>query len=147
MDNVLGLWRPASGRGMFMTPVPILIYTVLHHPDWSGLTGGVQAKLDGIPNEALRSQMRGPLTLSALLPTGLLGAFAALMLCASISTLYLHALVEQHLRAGRADSAAPGRRWRLTVHAHAAWPWSAWDCSLRLQPVPQAEPGYPPVLR
>ncbi|MBK7188783.1 MAG: hypothetical protein IPH86_08940 [bacterium] len=91
MGNVLGLWR-GIGQGMFMTFVPILIYTVLHHPDWSSLAGGVQAKLDGIPNDALRSQMRGPLTLSALLPTGLLGAFAALMLCASISTLatYMH---------------------------------------------------------
>jgi SSS family solute:Na+ symporter len=91
MGNVLGLWR-GIGQGMFMTFVPILIYTVLHHPDWSGLAGGVQAKLDVIPNEAVRSQMRGPLTLAALLPTGLLGAFAALMLCASISTLntYMH---------------------------------------------------------
>lgn len=91
MGNVLGLWR-GIGQGMFMTFVPILIYTVLHHPDWSGLAGGVQAKLAGIPNEAVRSQMRGPLTLAALLPTGLLGAFAALMLCASISTLntYMH---------------------------------------------------------
>ena len=51
MGNVLGLWR-GIGQGMFMTFVPILIYTVLHHPDWSGLAGGVQAKLDGIPNEA-----------------------------------------------------------------------------------------------
>jgi len=91
MGNVLGLWR-GIGQGMFMTFVPILIYTVLHHPDWSGLAGGVQVKLDAIPNEAVRSQMRGPLTLAALLPTGLLGAFAALMLCASISTLatYMH---------------------------------------------------------
>lgn len=91
MGNVLGLWR-GIGQGMFMTFVPILIYTVLHHPDWSGVATGVQAKLDLIPNEAVRSQMRGPLTLSALFPVGLLGAFAALMLCASISTLntYMH---------------------------------------------------------
>lgn len=91
MGNVLGLWR-GIGQGMFMMFVPIVIFTVLHHPDWKPLADGVQARLDAVPNEALRSQMRGPLTLAALFPTGLLGAFAALMLCASISTLntYMH---------------------------------------------------------
>ena len=115
MGNVLGLWR-GIGQGMFMTFVPILIYTVLHHPHWKPMADGVQAQLNAIPNEAVRSQMRGPLTLSALLPTGLMGAFAALMLCASISTLntYMHSWSSIFVQ----DVLIPLRRKPLAPKAH-----------------------------
>jgi len=115
MGNVLGMWR-GIGQGMFMTFVPILIFTVLHHPDWVGLRDGVQAQLDGIGNEALRAQMRGPLTLAALLPPGLLGAFAALMLGASISTLntYMHSWSSIFVQ----DVVLPVRKRPLSPKAH-----------------------------
>jgi SSS family solute:Na+ symporter len=72
--------------------VPILIFTVLNHPDWSAMAQAVDAKLAGIDNQAVRNQMRAPVTLALLLPPGLLGAFAALMVGAAISTQssYLH---------------------------------------------------------
>lgn len=115
MGNVLGLWR-GIGQNMFMTFVPILIFTVLNHPDWRALAGGVQAKMDAIPNEAVRSQMRGPLALAALLPPGLLGAFAALMLGACISTLntYMHSWSSIFVQ----DVLIPLRRAPLTPRAH-----------------------------
>jgi solute:Na+ symporter, SSS family len=91
MGGVLGLWRGRS-QDVFMTLVPILVFTVLHHPQWLDFAGIIEGKLDGISNEAIRNQMRGPLVLAALLPKGLLGAFAALMMGAFISThnTYLH---------------------------------------------------------
>ena len=91
MGQVLGHWR-GKVQDAFMITVPILLFTVLHHPDWSGLAGAVDQRLALIGNEAVRNQMRGPIALSLLLPPGLLGAFAALMVGAAISTQssYLH---------------------------------------------------------
>ncbi len=91
MGGVLGLWRGRS-QDVFMTLVPILVFTVLHHPEWLDFSNIIEGKLNAISNEAIRNQMRGPLVLAALLPKGLLGAFAALMMGAFISThnTYLH---------------------------------------------------------
>ena len=91
MGQVLGHWR-GKVQDAFMIMVPILVFTVLNHPGWSGLAGKVDARLAAIGNEAVRNQMRAPVTLSLLLPPGLLGAFAALMVGAAISTqnTYLH---------------------------------------------------------
>ncbi|MBN2565894.1 MAG: sodium:solute symporter, partial [Candidatus Eisenbacteria bacterium] len=91
MGSVLGNWR-GFPQGLFLLFVPIIIYTVMHHPDFSQLAANVDGVLAGIGNEAVRSQMRGPIVLTQLLPVGLVGAFAAVMLAAFISThdTYLH---------------------------------------------------------
>jgi len=91
MGVVLGLWR---GRPMdlFMGLVPILVFTVMRHPEWLEFRSGVEGVLGAIENESVRNQMRAPVVLSRLLPAGLMGAMAALMLGAFISThnTYLH---------------------------------------------------------
>lgn len=91
MGQVLGLWRSRS-QEVFMVLVPILVFTVLKHPNWAGFAADVQQQMATIDNEAVANQMRAPIVLARLLPTGLLGAFAALMLGAFISThnTYLH---------------------------------------------------------
>lgn len=91
MGGVLETWRLRT-QEVFMFVVPILVFTVMHHADWSGFADGVRGQLAGIDNESVRNQMRAPLVLAALLPRGLLGAFAALMVGAFISThnTYLH---------------------------------------------------------
>jgi SSS family solute:Na+ symporter len=115
MGGVLGLWRGIS-QNMFMTLVPILVFTVLHHPDWLGFARGIDAELATIDNAAVRDQMRGPLVLAALLPPGLMGAFAALMLGAFISThnTYLHSWSSIFIQ----DVVIPFRRTPLTPKAH-----------------------------
>jgi SSS family solute:Na+ symporter len=72
--------------------VPIVAYTVLNHPDFSNIANAVSSTLSGIEGEAVRSQLKAPLVLTHILPRGLIGAFAAMMLAASISTLdaYMH---------------------------------------------------------
>ena len=64
----------------------------MNHPDHQHIAASVQASLDQLETDTLRSQMRGPLILSTVLPVGLMGAFAALMLAAFVSThdTYLH---------------------------------------------------------
>ena len=115
MGGVLGLWRGRS-QDVFMTLVPILVFTVMHHPDWMGFAAKITPQLEGIENEAVRNQMRAPLVLAALLPAGLLGAFAALMVGAFISThnTYLHSWSSIFIQ----DVVMPFRKTPLSPKAH-----------------------------
>ena len=72
--------------------VPVLVYVYMNHPDFQSVADSVNASLSTMPTDTLKSQMRAPFVLSEVLPVGLLGAFAALMLAAFISThdTYLH---------------------------------------------------------
>lgn len=91
MAGVLGNWK-GFPQGLFILFVPIIIYTVMHHPDFSGIAAAVEDTIAGAGSEALRSQLRGAVVLTHLLPVGLVGAFAAVMLAAFVSThdTYLH---------------------------------------------------------
>ena len=81
-----------SPQGLFMFLVPVLVYVFMNHPDYQSVADSVNSSLSGLSTDTLRSQMRAPFVLSEVLPVGLLGAFAALMLAAFISThdTYLH---------------------------------------------------------
>ena len=115
MGGVLGLWRGRS-QDVFMTLVPILVFTVMHHPDWLDFAAKINTDLAAIDNEAVRNQMRAPLVLAALLPAGLMGAFAALMVGAFISThnTYLHSWSSIFIQ----DVVMPFRRTPLSPKAH-----------------------------
>ncbi len=115
MGGVLETWRLRT-QEVFMFVVPILVFTVMHHADWRGFAAGIDTQLADIGNEAVRNQMRGPLVLAALLPRGLLGAFAALMLGAFISThnTYLHSWSSIFIQ----DIVLPFRKAPLSPRAH-----------------------------
>ena len=91
MAAVLGdiRWKP---QGLFIFLVPVLTYVFMNHSDFVLVAESVNSSLDSLNSETLKSQMRAPIVLSEVLPVGLLGAFAALMLAAFISThdTYLH---------------------------------------------------------
>ena len=91
MAAVLGdiRWKP---QGLFIFLVPVLTYVFMNHTDYTLVAESVNSSLDSLDSETLKSQMRAPIVLSEVLPIGLLGAFAALMLAAFISThdTYLH---------------------------------------------------------
>ncbi len=91
MAAVLGdiRWKP---QGLFIFLVPVLTYVFMNHSDFALVAESVNNSLNSLNSETLKSQMRAPIVLSEVLPVGLLGAFAALMLAAFISThdTYLH---------------------------------------------------------
>ena len=91
MGSVLAGFR-GMAQGTFFLMVPILIYVYMNHNDYNHVKILVNQSLSMLDTETLRSQMRGPIVLSVVLPTGLMGAFAAFMLAAFISThdTYLH---------------------------------------------------------
>lgn len=91
MAGVLGLWRKLP-QVLLLVFVPVVAYTVLHHPDFATLASRATRGLEGSGTAAVQSQLTVPLVLQQLLPHGLLGVFAALMLAASVTTMntYLH---------------------------------------------------------
>ena len=91
MGSVLAGFRGLP-QGLFMFLVPVLVYVLMNHPDYQAVADAVNSSLDKISTDTLRTQLRAPFVLSEILPVGLLGAFAALMLAAFISThdTYLH---------------------------------------------------------
>jgi len=91
MGSVLAGFRGLP-QGLFFLLVPVLLYVFMNHSDYAHIASSVNHSLDQLSTDTLKSQMRGPYILSVILPHGLLGAFAALMLVAFVSThdTYLH---------------------------------------------------------
>ena len=118
MGGVLTNWR-GFPQNLFILIVPIMAYTVMRHPDFADLSGWVNSVLRGIESEPLQSQVRTPLILTKLLPSGLLGAFAAVMLAAFVSThdTYLHSWGSIFIQ----DVVMPFRKRPLSERAHLLW--------------------------
>lgn len=92
MGGVLSSWRGIP-QAIMLTFVPLVAYTVLNHESFAPIAQAVATTLKGVDGgEAIQNQLRVPLVLTHLLPVGLMGAFAAVMLAAFISThdTYLH---------------------------------------------------------
>jgi SSS family solute:Na+ symporter len=92
MGDVLANWRGIPQWGLFLVFVPIVAYTFWHGPRFAEAAASVRPILDGLGNEAMRAQLTVPVALTKLLPVGLMGAFAAVMLAAAVgcNETYLH---------------------------------------------------------
>ncbi len=91
MAQVLSNWRNYP-RGLFLVFIPVIALTVLNHSAFTDIAEKVAAILGTVESTEIQDQIRIPLVLRFLLPTGLVGAFAAMMLAAFLSThnSYLH---------------------------------------------------------
>ena len=92
MADVLTNWRLIPQWGLFLVFVPVIAYTVLHHIDFKGVAAAVNDSIAHVGSETLQSQLRVPMVLNQLLPIGVKGAFAAIMLAAAITShnIYIH---------------------------------------------------------
>ncbi|HEX9728874.1 MAG TPA: hypothetical protein VGA37_10250 [Gemmatimonadales bacterium] len=117
MGLVLSNWR-IMPQAIFLLVVPVVAYTVLHHAAFADQALRVQGLLDQEPSAVIQNQLRVPAVLVAVLPTGLTGAFAAVMLAAFISThdTYLHSwgsiLVQDVIMPFRATPFSPAQHLR-----------------------------------
>ncbi len=91
MGRVIGSFRP------LIQALPIVLlalgaYTLMTHGDFTQEAAKVQGVLDTIENPKLQSQQTVTVAVAHILPVGLLGIFAAVMLAAFVSThdTYLH---------------------------------------------------------
>jgi SSS family solute:Na+ symporter len=91
MAQVLGNWRNYP-RNLFLVFIPVVAIVIMNHADFSHIAEKVNSVLNTVESTEIRTQVQIPLVLRFVLPVGLLGAFAAVMLAAFISThdTYLH---------------------------------------------------------
>ena len=91
MAGVLGQFRGFTLLWA-LTLLPLVAYMIMHHPDYADWATRVNAQLALIADEQVRDQMITPITMTLWMPVGLMGAFAAVMFAAFISThdTYLH---------------------------------------------------------
>lgn len=91
MADVLTNWRLVPQWGLFLMIVPIIAYTIFHHDNYKVIADNINQMLAGFA-PADQSQLRVPMVLNYLLPVGLKGAFAAIMLAAAITchNTYMH---------------------------------------------------------
>ncbi|MBN1348273.1 sodium:solute symporter [candidate division KSB1 bacterium] len=91
MAGMLGGWR-AVPQNVLLLFLPIVAYTIMHHPEFLNIAKKVNSTLTGVETDAIKSQLTVPLVLTHILPRGLMGSFAAVMVAAFISThdTYLH---------------------------------------------------------
>ena len=91
MGQLLNGWRYRTLM-LVTVLVPLAVRAFLTHPEHAAASAGLQELIAAQPTEALQAEMRVPLALGVMLPTGLLGLVVAAMLGAAISTdeAYLH---------------------------------------------------------
>ncbi len=91
MAGILGEFR---GQVLFLMSVlvPIYIFAMMNLPEFSIQAGAVTDTLAGIDNEQIQKQMLVPVGMAQLLPVGVMGLFAAVVVAAAVSTddTYLH---------------------------------------------------------
>ena len=125
MGGLISSWRYSFTP--LMTIVLVLgAYTFLNHPDFAAQAAGVHDELVARINESsptvtatLRNQMLVPVTLRTMLPVGMVGAFAAVMVFMMLSTdtTYLHSwgsiLIQDVVMPFRKRPFAPKTQLRL----------------------------------
>ncbi len=115
MAGILGGWR-FRVLMLIVYVLPICIRTLLHHPEYAIPAEAVHQALENVEPEALRAEIRTPLSIAALLPAGLLGLMGAAMLGAFLSTndTYLHSWGAIFIQ----DVVLPFRRKKLSPKHH-----------------------------
>jgi SSS family solute:Na+ symporter len=91
MAGIIGTWRGLIQNTLILI-LPICAFTFLHHVDFAAKAQAVQQTISGLPAGEVRSQGMVPLALVHIMPVGIIGLFAAVMLAAAIGTdqTYLH---------------------------------------------------------
>lgn len=115
MAGILGEFR---GQVLFLmsTLVPIYIFAMLNLPDFAVETAIVQETVAGIGNPQTQKQMLVPIAIGELLPIGIMGMFAAVVVAAAVSTddTYLHSWGSIFIQ----DVVMPLRNKPLSKKAH-----------------------------
>ena len=115
MAQVFGGLRSGIATAMFVI-VPLCAYTIMKHPKFANDALMVNEVLGTIENPQIQKQMTVPVAMSVFLPKGLLGAFAALLVTAFISTVnsHLHSWGSIFIQ----DIVLPFRKKKLSPKVH-----------------------------
>ena len=115
MAFILGEFR---GQVLFLLSmlVPVFVFAMFHLPQFADQAASAQATISGIGDETIENQMRVPIALRELLPIGVMGLFAAVIVAAAVSTddTYLHSWGSIFIQ----DVVMPFRKKPLGRRAH-----------------------------
>jgi len=91
MGAMLGAWRGIP-LALMMMVAPIAAFAVLHLPQYAHIAAKVNATLSTIDSRAIRGQMQVPITLAHLLPVGVKGLMATMIVFFSFTChdTYMH---------------------------------------------------------
>lgn len=115
MGNILGRWREYS-RLLTVTVLAMSAVTFLNHPYYAAMAAPVHDLVAGISNPQIQRQMLVPTALGVLLPAGLKGLFAAVVLTGVFGgdTTHLHSWGSMFVQ----DVLLPLRKKPLTPEQH-----------------------------
>ncbi len=86
MAFVIGEWRSMI-TGLSLMLIPIAAWVLMRDPQFSTAAAAVTSSLtDYADNPQMQKQLLVPFALSQMLPVGLIGMFAVIIICAAIST-------------------------------------------------------------
>lgn len=91
MSFILGQWR-FRVQMLIVIVLPVCIRTFLSHADFAAAAAPVHEAIGAIGDPAMQNQLRSPLAMRAMFPTGLLGLASVPMLGALVAThgTYMH---------------------------------------------------------
>ena len=91
MAGIIGSWRSIAA-GLCGLMIPLAAYAVLHLPKFAEMAVPIHAQIAAIADPQLQKQMIVPLFLSNVLPVGMMGLFAAVIVASAIGcdNSYLH---------------------------------------------------------
>jgi SSS family solute:Na+ symporter len=122
MGGMLGTWRIIP-QNIVLFLIPVVAYMIMHHPAFTAKADAVNATLNTLDSNAIRSQLTVPMVLTLILPKGFIGAFVAVMLAAFITThdTYLHSwgsiFVQDVIMPFRKKPFEPGQHLKILRYA------------------------------
>jgi SSS family solute:Na+ symporter len=91
MAGVLAGWRGFT-QGILFLIIPIVAFAILNLGKFSDLAEPIRHNIQAIDDAQLKTQMTVPLVLKAILPIGMMGLFAGVIIASAVHTdeTYLH---------------------------------------------------------
>lgn len=118
MSGIIGAWRGVA-TGLCLLLIPLAAYAVMHLPSFAAMAAPIQTQINQISDPMIKSQMTVPLFMTHLLPVGLMGLFAAVIVAGAISCddTYVHAWGTIFIQ----DVVMPIRNKPLDAKTHMRW--------------------------
>jgi len=115
LAGIISTWRGFANT-LCMTLIPLAAFAVLHLPAFASLAAPINAEINAISDPMLKNQMTVPLFLANILPVGIMGLFAAIVVACAISCddTYVHAWGSIFVQ----DMILPMRKKPLTPKQH-----------------------------
>jgi SSS family solute:Na+ symporter len=118
MAGIISQWRQIAS-GLCLLLIPMAAYAILHLPKFAAIAAPAKAQIAVIADPQIQIQMTVPLVLANILPVGMMGLFAAIIVACAIScdNSYIHSWGTIFIQ----DVVMPIRNKPLDPKRHLLW--------------------------